>query len=137
MKWLVDTDVLFAAINPAHDRHATSRKWLESIKDDGWGVAIETYLAGVRLLMNTQVMKGHALRTGDALKAVRAEFTGPRAGKIVSGGFPDESFLRRAEGHKQVMDFYLVQTAAVHKVPLATRDGGTLAAWPKHTFEVV
>lgn len=137
MKWLVDTDVLFAAINTAHDRHAASRKWLESVKADGWGVAVETYLAAVRLLMNAQVMQGHALRATDALKAVRAEFTGPRAGKIVVGGPPDEDFLRKAGGHKQVMDFYLVQTAAMYKVPLATRDGGTLAAWPAHTFEVV
>jgi len=136
MKWLVDTDVLFAAINTAHERHSASRKWLESIKGDGWGVAVETYLADVRLLMNAQVMKGHTLRTVDALKVVRAEFTGPRAGKIVVGDSPDDQFLGRAEGHKQVMDFYLVQTAAKHKVPLATRDGGTLAAWPTHTFKV-
>ena len=136
MKWLVDTDVLFAAINSAHDGHASSRKWLESIKDDGWGVSVETYLASVRLLMNAQVMKGHALRAADALKAVRAEFTGARAGTIVVGGTPDENFLSKAEGHKQVLDFYLVQTAAMHKVRLATRDGGTLAAWPTHTFKV-
>lgn len=136
MKWLVDTDVLFAAINTGHSHHRQSRKWLESIKADGWGVSVETYLAGVRLLMNGQVMQGHALGTTDALKAVRAEFMGSRAGKIVAGGPPEESFLRKAEGHKQVMDFYQVQTAALHHVPLATRDGGTLAAWPEHTFEV-
>ena len=136
MKWLVDTAVLFAAINAGHERHTTSRKWLESIKSEGWGGGIETYLASVRLLMNAQVMNGNALRAADALKAVRSEFTGPRAGKIVSGGPPDDSYLRRANGQKQVMDFYLVQTAIVHKASLATRDGGTLSAWPRHTFEV-
>lgn len=136
MKWLVDTDVLFAAINTAHERHASARKWLESIKGDGWGAAVETYLASVRLLMNQQVMKGHALRTSDALKAVRAEFTGPRGGKIMNGGVPDDSFLRKAEGHKQIMDFYLVQTAAAHGMRLATRDQGTLAAWPQHATNV-
>lgn len=137
MKWLVDTDVLFAAINTAHERHGACRKWLESIKEDGWGVAAETYLASVRLLMNSQVMKGHGLRTNDALRVVRAEFTGPRAGKIVFGGPPDDAFLKKAEGHKQVMDFYLVQTAAKHEVVLATRDNGILIAWPEHTFAVV
>lgn len=136
MKWLVDTDVLFAAINTAHDRHASSRKWLESVKADGWGVAVETYLAGVRLLMNSQVMQGHALRTPEALQAVGAEFSGARPGKIVTGGTPDPFFIGKAGGHKQIMDFYLVQTAAKFKVPLATRDGGILAMWPRHAFRV-
>jgi hypothetical protein len=63
-------------------------------------------------------------------------FTGPRRGKVLNGGFPDESFLRKAEGHKQIMDFYLVQTAAAHGVRLATRDRGTLTAWPQHTIGV-
>jgi predicted nucleic acid-binding protein len=136
MKWLVDTDVLFAAINRAHERHETSRRWLESVKGEGWGVAVETYLAAVRLLMNGQVMQGHPLGAADALKAVGAEFTGPRAGQVVMGGPPDDRFLSKAKGHKQVMDFYLVQTAAIHRVPLATRNGGTRAAWPEHTFGV-
>jgi len=136
VKWLVDTDVFFAAINSAHERHTSARKWLESVKKDGWGVAIETYLASVRLLMNNGVMKGHALSAADALKAVRAEFTGARSGEIVNGGSPDDSFLERAQGHKQIMDFYLVQTAAVCNAKLATRDAGTLAAWPHHTFSV-
>jgi hypothetical protein len=86
--------------------------------------------------MNPQVMKGHALRAPDALRAVRSEFTGPRAEEVVSGGPPDDSFLRKAEGHKQVRDFYLVQTAAAHKASLATRDGGSLAAWPGYAFEM-
>jgi predicted nucleic acid-binding protein len=137
MRWLVDTDVLFAAINRAHERHATSRRWLESVKADGWGVAVETYLASVRLLMNVQVMKGHALGAVDALRAVRAEFTGAQAGQIVAGGNPDDAFLRQAQRHRQIMDFYLVQIAASQRATLATRDRGTLAAWPEHTFAVV
>ena len=136
MKCLVDTDVLFAAINTAHDRHELSRTWLESVKGEGWGVAVETYLAAIRLLMNAQVMQGHALKTMEAVKAVRSEFTGALAGRIVSGGPPDDTFLRKAVGHKQVMDFYLVQTATLHKVPLATRDRGILSAWPKQAFAV-
>ena len=79
----------------------------------------------------------HVFRNVGLIKLeLRAEFTGPRGGKIVNGGVPDDSFLRKAEGHKQIMDFYLVQTAAAHGVRLATRDQGTLAAWPQHAIGV-
>ena len=45
-------------------------------------------------------------------------------------------FLSKAKGHRQIMDFYLVQTAASHGAKLATLDGGTLAAWPGITVAI-
>jgi hypothetical protein len=128
---------LFAAINSAHDKHRMSRRWLESIKADGWGVSTETFLACVRLLRNSQVMRGHALPAPDALRIVRAEFAGADAGEIVSAGLPNDSFLGRVRGHKQIRDFHLVQSAVQHKAKLATRDRGTLSAWPAQTFPVL
>ena len=130
MQWLVDNDVMFAAINTAHVNHAGARAWLEKNRGDGWGVTVETFLACVRLLMNPSVMKGYELNAKDALRVVRAEFRGATAGEIVNGGIPEDGFLLKAKGHRQIMDFYLVQTAASHGAKLVTLDGGTLAAWP-------
>ena len=130
MKWLVDNDVMFAAINTAHEKHTTARRWLDSSRREGWGVTVETFLACVRLLMNPAVMQGYHLPVREALRAVRAEFRGARAGAIVFGGIPVDGFLTKATGHKQVMDFYLVQAATVNGAKLATFDGGMLAAWP-------
>ncbi|AHF90234.1 DNA-binding protein [Opitutaceae bacterium TAV5] len=136
MKWLLDNDVFFAAVNTAHEHHETSRAWLDGIKAEGWGVSVETFLAAVRLLMNPKVMQNCELPAAEALRVIRAEFTGKQAGRIVSGGEPEDAFLKKATGHKQVMDFYLVQTAMNHGARLATRDRGTLSAWNKVAFRV-
>ena len=136
MKWLVDTDVLFAAINAAHEHHRDSRRWLDEAKPAGWGAGLETFLAVVRLLMNPVVMRGFPLDAAEALATVRAELGGSCPGRLVPGGPPDDAFLRKAGGHKQIMDFYLIQTACAHHALLATRDRGTAAAWPEHTFRL-
>lgn len=136
MRWLVDNDVMFAAINTAHVNHTVARAWLEKHRREGWGVTVETFLACVRLLMNPAVMKGYELSVKDALRVVRAEFRGTSAGEIVNGGIPEDGFLSKAKGHRQIMDFYLVQAAASHGAKLATLDGGTLAAWPGIAAEI-
>lgn len=136
MKWIVDTDVFFAAVNANHIHHAAAHRWLESIRSEGWGVTVETFLAAVRLLMNPIVMHGHAISATKALRIVRAELSGGQPGRIVPGPDPEDRFLAKANGHKQVMDFYLVQIAAAHEARLATFDRGTLAAWPRETYPV-
>lgn len=55
MRVLLDNDVFFAALVQGHPHHAVSRRWLDQIKPTGWGIASETYLAAVRLLMNPRV----------------------------------------------------------------------------------
>lgn len=133
MKWLVDTDVFFAALNQAHENHESARAWLDAAKPDGWSVSVETFLAAVRLFMNPQVMKGSPLRVREALRIVRYELS---TGGIVMGGEPQDRYLTKAAGHRQVMDFYLVQVAEAHSLKLATFDGGTRQAWPGATFAV-
>ncbi len=121
--------------NTAHEHHETSRIWFDSIKADGWGISIETFLAAVRLLMNPKVMQGCELSATEALMVVRAEFSGKLAGKVVSGGEPEDAFIKKASGHKQVMDFYLVQTAANLGLHLATRDQGTPGCMEQSRFQ--
>jgi len=59
---ILDNEVFFCAIYKPEPRHSLSRAFLNRIKPSGWGIAIETYLAAIRLLMNPNVTKTN-LRT--------------------------------------------------------------------------
>ena len=132
MKRLIDTNVLFAAINNHCAEHTAMRAWLDRVKTDGWGVTVETYLGVIRLLMNPVIMEGRNQKAAKAVDAVRRELSGPHPGKII-GGEPDDTLLKKAQGHKQIMDIYLAQVARDTGAKLATRDSGLLAEFPALT----
>lgn len=137
MQYLLDNDVFFAAIYGKHTLHLVARRWLDRAKPEGWGVAAETYLAAVRLLMNPAVMKSGHLSAAEALAAVEAELAGRYPGRIVMARRkPDSAMLRQATGHKQVMDFWLTQIAAECGCKLATNDAGLAATWPKRVQRI-
>lgn len=137
MKHLIDNDVFLAAIYRKHVDHNICRAWLDSAKPSGWGIASETYLAAVRLLMNPAVMGSGAFAAPDALAAVETELGGPHRGTLVMARKkPDRAMLEKAKGHRQVMDFWLVQIARDIGAKLATRDGGILSNWPDLTQKV-
>lgn len=128
---MLDNDVFFAAMYGKHALHAHCRAWLDRAKPDGWAVAAETYLAAVRLLMNPLVLKSGHLTARQAVEAVEAELAGKHPGRIVRARRrPQADMLKRATGHKQVMDFWLVQLAFEHGCRLATNDAALAAAWP-------
>jgi len=131
MKWLVDNSVLFPAINSAHPDHVDSRAWLNGAKQDGWAVTVETFLGVVRKLMNPATMFGNPMKASTAVDIVCREMAAPHPGQIIIGGSPDKPLLKTAQGHRQIMDFYLAQVARDAGLKLATRDKGLLAAFPK------
>jgi hypothetical protein len=135
MRYLVDNDVFFAAIYTGHTGHAIARRGLDAAKPEGWGIAAETYLAAVRLLMNHAITGEGALTAGEALDAVAAELAGPHPGRIVlAREAPDRALLTTARGHRQIMDFGLVQLARQEGARLVTHDEGTLTNWPADTL---
>jgi predicted nucleic acid-binding protein len=137
MKHLLDNDVFLAAIYRKHADHTLCRAWLDAAKPAGWGIAAETYLAAIRLLMNPAVMGSGAFSARESLAAVETELGGPHRGAVVMARKrPDRAMLERATGHRQVMDFWLVQIARDRGAKLATRDGGTLTHWPDLTEKV-
>lgn len=137
MKSLLDNDVFFSALVRSHPNHAVSRRWLDKIKPAGWGIASETYLAAVRLLMNPKVMGSGALTAPAALAAVETELSGPYPGLvIVAPKRPARTRLEKATGHRQIMDTWLVQIARDTGHKLATHDIGLMAEWPEHTLRV-
>jgi len=137
MRHLIDHDVFFAALYGRHTLHASARAWLDRAKPEGWGVATETYLAAVRLLMNPAVMKSGHLTAAQAVDAVELELTGRHPGRIVlAGAPPDKRALRLAKGHRQVMDLWLVQLARANRCRLATHDAALAAAWPEAVVRI-
>ncbi|HET9358774.1 MAG TPA: PIN domain-containing protein [Vicinamibacterales bacterium] len=131
MRHLLDNDVFFAAMYEKHVLHKQCRAWLDRAKPGGWAVAAETYLAAVRLLMNPLVLRSGHLTGPEAVEAVEAELAGKHPGRVViARSRPQADMLKRATGHKQVMDFWLVQIASEHGCKLATNDAALVAAWP-------
>ncbi|MBM3851790.1 MAG: VapC toxin family PIN domain ribonuclease [Verrucomicrobia bacterium] len=137
MQTLLDNDVFFSALVRSHPSHVRSRRWLDKVKPAGWGIAAETYLATVRLLMNPKVMGSGALSAPVALAAVETELSGSHPGLVVvAPKRPARSLLERATGHRQIMDTWLVQIARDTGGKLATHDTGLLSQWPEQTIRV-
>jgi len=130
MKWLLDNSVFLPVVMGSHTEHATSCAWLKRARPDGWGVTLETFLGVVRKLMNPVIMQGNHLTALDAIDVVRLRMAGNNPGKIIIGGQPDDALLKKAQGHGQIMDFYLVQVARDTGMKLVTRDKGILATFP-------
>ena len=70
MKVLLDNDVFFSAVVRSHPSHALSRRWLDKNKKSGWGIASETYLAAVRLLLKATKTGAVAAKTGQLAEAL-------------------------------------------------------------------
>lgn len=135
MPYALDNDVFFAALYEGHVAHIDARNWLDANKPSGWAIAMETYLAAMRLLMNPTILGRRILNGALARRAVETELAGKYPGKILTcGERPDREFFDRATGHRQVMDFWLLQTAQAHGHILVTRDQALNRTWPDETL---
>ncbi|MDR1011604.1 MAG: VapC toxin family PIN domain ribonuclease [Opitutaceae bacterium] len=137
MKHLLDINVFIAAIYGGHAAHAPARAWLDKIKRQGWGIPVETYLGAMRLLMNPVVMGDNVHGAAQAMDAIDAELGGAHPGRIIfATQKPSRSLPGKAQGHKQVMDLWLIQIAQQERCKLATSDAGMLTGWPDDTVKV-
>jgi predicted nucleic acid-binding protein len=134
VRTLLDNDLFFSALVRGHIHHSVSRRWLDRMKPSGWGIASETYLAAVRLLMNPKVMGSAVLPAVTAVKVVEVELSGPFPGRVVlAPSRPSRTLIASTVGHREVMDAWLVQIARETGHKLATHDKGMLARWPDDT----
>lgn len=132
---LLDNDVFLAALYEGHVAHSVCRDWLDNIKPSGWAIAIETHLAAQRLLMNPTVMGSAALDGKSAYRVVTTELAGRFPGELLFPlNAPDEALFSKAMGHRQIMDFWLVQVARDHGCTLVTRDVGLHRQFPETTL---
>lgn len=137
MPYALDNDVFFAALYEGHVAHIDARAWLDANKPMGWAIAMETYLAAMRLLMNPTILGRGILDGALARRAVETELAGKHPGRILIGAKrPIGEIFDRASGHRQVMDFWLIQTARAHGHTLVTRDKALSRAWPDDTLSL-
>ena len=134
MAFVLDNDVFFAALYEGHVAHGAARKWLDAIKSEGWAIAIETQLAAMRLLMNPTILGKAILNGKSALLVVNTELAGSHPGEVlIAKDRPDPVLFNLATGHRQIMDFWLVQTARDYGCTLMTRDQALNRTWPEYT----
>ncbi len=134
VRHVVDNDLFFAALYEGHAGHRSARRWLDAHKPFGWGIAVETHLAAMRLLMNPAILGTAVLDGARALQVVATELRGPHPGRVLfSTELPDPAIFSRATGHRQIMDYWLVQVAHAHGARLATRDKALHRHWPDRT----
>jgi len=82
-------------------------------------------------MMNPTILGRGILDGGLARRAVETELAGEHPGRILIGEKrPMGEIFNRATGHRQVMDFWLIQTARAHGHTLVTRDQALSRAWP-------
>lgn len=135
MAYALDNDVFFAALYEGHVAHIDARAWLDANKPVGWAIAMETYLAAMRLLMNPTILGRGILDGAMARRAVETELMGKYPGRIlIEDKRPIGEIFDRATGHRQIMDCWLMQTARAHGHTLVTRDKAINRAWPEHSL---
>jgi uncharacterized protein len=130
--FLLDVNVLIAAIWPTHESHSTVQRWLRRHVRDGWATCPLTQAAFVRIVSNP-AFSPNALTPRDALALLEANLR-----HAAHHFWEDEiSFLAAAEplaerlvGHQQVSDAYLLGLAIYKKGKLASLDKGVLALLP-------
>lgn len=87
--------------------------------------------------MTPAVMGSASLSAADAIDAVDSELGGANPGKVVfCTQKPNRAILAKAQGFRQIPDFWRVQVARSKGCKLATNDAGILVNWPADSVGV-
>lgn len=135
MKYLLDANILFGALTESHPFHSFFRGWLIAHRADGLCTCAEVRLAYLRLSMNPDVMSQSPLDARVAWETLE-NFLGEIAPEVIISTPPREEFVVRAERHRDVQDYYLVQLAGDAGCRLVTHDARLCRQWPKHTIRI-
>lgn len=131
--FLLDTNVLFAAIHQAHVHHVSVNHWLAAT--ERYATCGLTQIGTFRLLLMDAPMHGSPLDAADA-HAVLAGFTSAERHTFLPCPTLSRGFVGQTSGHKAAFDDYLVQIAHVTGCKLATLDRPLTSRWPEHTLLV-
>ena len=133
---LLDLNILTALLWPAHEHHDTAHRWFAARSNARWATCPLTQLGFVRIVSNPAFSRD-ALAPARAVALLADNLTHPghefwteslQVPAAVKGIEP------ALQGHRQVMDAYLLALASRHRGLLATFDRG-LRAFAGTTFE--
>ena len=123
---LLDVNVLTALAWPAHEHHEAAHRWFAGGVDAAWATCSLTQLGFVRILSNPAFSRD-ALPPAEAV-ALLARNLAHRGHQFWSDALEVPAALRgveaRLQGHRQVMDAYLLALAQSNKGVFATFDRG-------------
>ncbi|CAN5282648.1 type II toxin-antitoxin system ribonuclease VapC29 [soil metagenome] len=130
MTWLLDGNVLVAALLPEHPHHHRVHHWLATIRDDSFATCPITEGTLLRMHM-IHARDRSAAAAWDALAAVRAH---PKHEFWPENFSFSEIPPTRLTGHRQVTDSWLAELARRNGGMLGTLDEPLSALWPEVAF---
>lgn len=128
--FLLDTNVLFAALHQINEHHSAVMRWLDST--EGYASCGLTQISTFRLLMMPITMNGRPLRPA-AAHDVLADFTNKSKHTFLKCPSLSRLVVGQTGGHNAAYDDYLVQIANDANCRLATL-GALASRWPERTF---
>lgn len=139
--YLLDVNVLVALAWGTHVEHAAAERWFFDLGPNPWATCTVTELGFIRLTSNPALSRD--ARSPSEARDLLAALTGVgkhrRWAEPTAGALSRDVavFLRRAVGHTQVTDAYLVALAAAKGGCVATFDRGLRAVWGEHVELIV
>lgn len=124
--FLLDTNVLFAAMVQAHAQHELVDRWLADIQR--FATCGLTQIGVFRLLLIDASMHGHPLVPAEA-HTVLADFTSDARHTFLGCPELSTAFVGKTSGHKASFDDYLVQIAQGGGCKVATLDRALVSRW--------
>lgn len=129
--FLLDTNVLFAAICQAHIHHEQVSRWLTA--EERYATCGLTQIGAFRLLIMPQAMHDSPLDPV-AAHEVLADFSNSERHTFLACPAPSDTFVGQTSGYKAAFDDYLVQIAYQAGYKVATLDRPLANRWPDHTL---
>lgn len=130
--FLLDTNVLFAAVFQSHSCHHVASRWLTNV--DKYATCGLTQIGVFRLLLTPEATNRSPLAPVDA-HAVLADLMRDERHMFLSDcAAPKPEFVGRTAGSKAAFDDYLVQLAYAANCKLATLDRALTRRWQKHSL---
>ena len=128
--FLMDVNVLFAAVNETHAAHPSVTRWLKTApRHASCGL---TQIGTFRLLLTPSPMRGSPLKPADVHDTI-FRFINTAGHVFIACPAISRSIVGRTNGHHAAVDDYLVQIASDAGCKLATLDRALAARWSERT----
>ena len=130
---LLDTGVVFAALNQAHASHLRVSRWLGN--RGTYATCGLTQIGAFRLLLTDAAMNGAPLSQEEAHEVI-AEFANSHRHRLLPCPPIAPDFVGKTNGSNAAFDDYLVQIASAGQTKLATLDTRLGTRWRDHTHVI-
>jgi toxin-antitoxin system PIN domain toxin len=123
--WLLDVNLLLAWLWPKHVYHFDALHWVGQHLHEGWATCPFTETGFLRIV-SSPAFSPQAPGLAEALALLQVQMR-PESGHEfwpadLDTASTESNYLKRASGHQQVTDAYLLALAVKNKGRLVTRD---------------